>query len=183
MNFKFLYLYSNQVYFFLLFIICFRFLLIIKQQQNSNIPTNIKHINNTNNNFLPRYNPPPPAPQSQKPINPNLQYSDKNPTSRRLLQPQQRSRYSTGTLIPPQQQQQQQQQQHHQPALASPALSSVSGNQIVHQQQQQGMLKFQVRKSDADGQSTTTPHTAATTTNAHIQVSIEQLTVNKTQVK
>lgn len=173
MNLKFLYLYSNQVYFFL-FIICFRFLLIIKQQQNSNIPTNIKHTNNTNNNFLPRYNPPPPAPQSQKPLNPNLQYSDKNPSSRRLLQPQQRSRYSTGTLIPPQQQQ----QQHHQPALASPALSSVSGNQIVHQQQQQGMLKFQVRKSDADVQSTTTAHTAATTTNAHIQVSTHQLTVN-----
>jgi hypothetical protein len=125
------------------------------QQYSSNIPT---HKPNNFQQTLPRYNPPPQ-------LNP----------ARRLVQ---RGRYSTGTtsLIPAPGSQ----QQHH-PSLISPALSTTSSAQASVQGQDaqpksgypsripNDMLKFQVRKSDADA----APPSAHShgTTNAQIQVS------------
>lgn len=129
------------------------------QQYSSNIPTH-----KPSNNFqqtLPKYNPPPN-------INP----------ARRL--PVQRGRYSTGTtgsLIPAPGS-----VQHH-PALISPALSTASSAQVSvqgHDHQPKSllaypqsripseMLKFQVRKSDADAAPPSASHGP---NNPQIQVS------------
>lgn len=127
------------------------------QQFSSNIPTHKPNFQQT----LPRYNPPPPA------INTN--------PARRIIQ---RSRYSTGTtsLIPAPGSAQ------HTP-LVSPALSQASSAQTSVGPQENPpksllpyppsripgeMLKFQVRKSDADAApSSAHPHSS---TNAQIQV-------------
>lgn len=139
------------------------------QQYSSNIPT---HKPNHFQQTLPRYNPPPQ-------LNP----------ARRLVQ---RGRYSTGTtsLIPAPPGSV---QQHH-PSLISPALSTASSAQASVQSQDSqpkshlaypsripsDMLKFQVRKSDADAAPPTAHPQHGGTTNAQIQVSVLLLSVTGT---
>lgn len=149
------------------------------QSQQQNQPSSIPTTQKPSNNFqqtLPRYNPPP---------NP-LSQTAQNPAIRRLAQPV-RGRYSTGSLIPPAVS-----SASHQPSLISPALSttssalaSVTGQDIQVKSNlaypssriPTEMLKFQVRKSDAENQTpSTTSHSA---TNAQLQVSGNEKTLQK----
>lgn len=128
------------------------------QQYSSNIPTHKPSFQQN----LPKYNPPP--------------NHSNNPAQRRLPV-QARGRYSTGTtgsLIPAPGS-----VQHH-PALISPALSTTSSAQVSVQEHPKSllafpqsripseMLKFQVRKSDADAAPSPASHGP---NNPQIQVS------------
>lgn len=146
---------------------------------SSNIPTPTQKLTNNFQQTLPRYNPPP-NPNSHSN---NSNNNNSNPQARKII----RGRYSTGTtssLIPTPGSNT---FIHHQTPLASPALSTTSTaiSTAAQETQQkashnfpsrllngQDMLKFQVRKNEADNQNGTTS-VPATSTNAQIQVSFE----------